>query len=315
MPLVPVTPSAEHGFVQAPASELTGVDDDPPQQLTLMPGDVVRLQLISGTDSEAQGLTVDERGVLHVPLAGDVDVAGLGLTEAEARIETALQPFDRTVRVTIILAQPNGQRATVLGAVASPGRYTVVPGMRLADLLALAGGADASAEDGITVPIADLYGARLVRAGQALPVSVALAVTGDPRHNVRVRAGDHLYVPPEMDALVSIIGQVNAARVLPYRPGLRLSRALAFAGGPTSDADHSDIVIVRGDHAAPEVYRADLQALLDGEGPDPVLAPGDVVYVGATALSRFRDVMTAIAPAVSVAATTGLGAAVISTSR
>ena len=60
---------------------------------------------------------------------------------------------------------------------------------------------------------------------------------------------------------------------------------------------------------------ARLDQLLDGEGADPILAPGDVVYVGATGLSKLRDVMAAIAPVVSVAATTGLGAAVVSTSR
>lgn len=315
LPRLPTVPSAEHGFAQAPAAELTGLDQDPPLALTLMPGDVVNLQMISGTDSAVLGLTVDERGVLHVPLAGDVDVSGLALTVAEARIEQALRPFDQTVRVTIIVASPNGQRATVLGAVATPGRYTVVPGMRLADLLASAGGTERGEEGGVAVPVADLAGARLVRNGQVVPVSLVRAITGDPRHNVRVRPGDHLYVPPELEGLVSVLGEVHAARVMPYRPGLRLTLALAFAGGTTRDADRGEIIVVRGDHAAPSVYVARLDELLDGEGADPLLAPGDVVYVGASGLSKLRDVMAAIAPAVSVAATTGLGAAVVSTAR
>jgi protein involved in polysaccharide export with SLBB domain len=232
--------------------ELTGLDEDPPLALTLMPGDVVNLQMISGTDSAALGLTVDERGVLHVPLAGDVDVSGLSLTEAEARIETALRPFDQTVRVTIIVAEPNGQRATVIGAVTTPGRHTVVPGMRVADLFALAGGGlSTEDEDGTTIPMSDVEGARLVRSGQVLPVSLVLAIMGDPRHNVRLRPGDHLYVPPAVHSLVSVLGEVHAARVMPFRPGLRLTLALAFAGGPTRDADHAEIIVVRGDHAAP----------------------------------------------------------------
>jgi protein involved in polysaccharide export with SLBB domain len=146
-----------------------------------------------------------------------------------------------------------------------------------------------------------------------VPVSLALAITGDPRHNVRVRPGDHLYVPPELDGLVSVLGEVHAARVMPYRAGLRLTLALAFAGGTTRDADRGEIIVVRGDHSAPSVYVARLDDLLEGRGADPVLAPGDVVYVGATGLSKLRDVMAAIAPAVSVAATTGLGVAVVTT--
>ncbi len=313
LPPLPTTPSAETGFVQAAPSALTGLDEDPPLALTLMPGDVVNLQMISGTESAVLGLTVDERGVLHVPLAGDVDVAGLSLTDAEGRIETAMRPFDQTVRVTIIVAAPNGQRATVIGAVTTPGRHTVVPGMRLADLFALSGGGISEDTDGVSVSMTDVEGARLVRNGQVLPVSLALAITGDPRHNVRLRPGDHLYVPPAVHSLVSVLGEVNAARVMPFRPGLRLTLALAFAGGPTRDADHAEIIVVRGDHAAPQVYVARLDELLEGTGPDPLLAPGDVVYVGASGLSKLRDVMSAIAPLVSVAATTGLGAAVIST--
>lgn len=299
--------------MQAPSAELVGIDDDPPSALSLMPGDVVNLQLMSGSESTVSGLTVDERGVLHVPLAGDVDLSGVSLTEGESRIERALRPFDQTVRVTIILAQPNGQRATVLGSVASPGRYTVVPGMRLSDLLALAGDGDASTEGGIVVPLWDLRGARLVREGAIVPVSLERAVTGDPRHNVRIRPGDHLYVPPSTDSMISVLGEVNSARVLPYQEGLRLSRALAFAGGTTRDADLGDIVIVRGDHAAPRVYVAHLDELLEGEGVDPILAPGDTVFVSDSRFSRFRDVMAAISPLVSVAATTAVGAAVITT--
>jgi protein involved in polysaccharide export with SLBB domain len=214
LPRLPTIPSDVDGFVQAPDAELTGLDEDPPRALTLMPGDVVNLQMISGTDSAALGLTVDERGVLHVPLAGDVDVSGLSLTEAEARIETALRPFDQTVRVTIIVAEPNGQRATVVGAVTTPGRHTVVPGMRLADLFALAGGGlSTDDEEGTTIPMSDLAGARLVRSGQVLPVSLMLAIMGNPRHNVRLRPGDHLYVPPAVHSLVSVLGEVHAARV------------------------------------------------------------------------------------------------------
>ena len=323
LPMLPATPAGDDGATfdavdgADVAAELTGVDvaDDPAVALAVTPGDVITLQLMSGEDSRVQGLTVDERGTLHVPLAGDVAVGGLPLSVAERAIEAAMAPFDATVRVTIIIASPNGQRATVVGAVANPGRYTVVPGMRLADLLASAGGSAMSEQDGIAIPVSDLYNARLVRAGEPLPVSIARAMMGDPRHNVRVRAGDHLYVPPALDDLISVVGEVAAARVVPYRPGLRLTRALALAGGTTRDADHSDIIVIRGQHANPSVYRARLDLLLDGEGPDPMLAPGDVVFVTSSALSRFRDVMSAVSPLVSVAASTAIGAAVIRSSR
>lgn len=290
----------------------SGVDDDPPMALTLHPGDVVRLQTISAETTAVDGLTVDERGILHIPLAGDVQVAGLNLTEAEQRIEEAIRPFDRSARVTLLIAHPNGQRASVIGAVSSPGRYPIVPGMRLADLLADAGGPASIEEAGFLVATANLHGARLVRDGEPLPVSLSIALTGDRRHNVRVRPGDHLFVPPELENLVSVLGEVHNAQVFRYRNGLRLSRALALAGGTTRDADHGDIVVMRGPGDNPQLYVAHFNDVLDGDAPDPVLAPGDVVYVHSSGLANFRDAMGAISPLVSIAASSGLGFAILS---
>lgn len=299
------------GFQPLEPEVPSGIDDDPPMALTLHPGDVVTLQTISATTSEVAGLTIDERGILHVPLAGDVEVSGLNLTDAEQRIEQAIRPFDRTARVTLLLAAANGQRASVIGAVSNPGRYDVVPGMRLADLLAAAGGPASVEEGGFLVSTANLHGARLVRNGEPLPVSLSIALTGDRRHNVRLRPGDHLFVPPELENLVSVLGEVNSAQVFRYRTGLRLSRALAIAGGTTRDADHGDIVIMRGPGDNPQVYVAHFSDVLDGDAPDPVLAPGDVVYVHSSGLANFRDAISAIAPIINIATTTAFTSAII----
>lgn len=314
LPQLPVTPSAAPGFEPVPAPPTpAGIapGDDPAAPLALRPGDMVTLYTQSGEDGRIEGLTVDERGVLHIPLAGDVDVAGTALEEAEGRIEAALRPFDSAIRVTILIAQPAGQAATVIGAVSDPGRFTVVPGMRVADLLALAGGGTTTEHAGVAISTANLDGARLVRAGRSLPISIALAAQGDPRHNVRIRAGDHIYVPPGLDGLVTVVGEVNAAQVMPFTGGLRLTTALGLAGGPTRDADHGEIIVVRGSADSPSVYRARLDQLFDGEGYDPILAAGDVVYVSPRPLARFRDVMSAIAPLVSIASSTAIGAAIV----
>lgn len=308
-PLVPATPGEEEGFEAVGDSTPPGMDPHPARPMALFAGDVVTLRLESLETREVEGLSVDERGMLHVPLAGDVEVAGLGLVEAEERIEQALQRYDRSVRATVILSDPQGHRATVIGAVGEQGRIAVVPGMRVADLLAAAGGPALSDEDGVSSFVADLFLARLVRGGEALPISVALAVTGDPRHNVPVQPGDHLYVPPQLAHAVSVLGEVRTARLFSYRPGMRLTQALALAGGLTRDANGGDIRIVRGVSTSPRIYRAAVNHVVDGHVPDPVLAPGDIVYVGSSALADFRDVMNAISPLISMGVTTGVGLA------
>jgi polysaccharide export outer membrane protein len=306
LPRAPAAPSPDDGFRAVGDVTPEGLDPEEPSPMTLVPGDVVTLRTISAETEEVEGLTVDARGMLHVPLAGDVEVGGLPLEQAERRIEQAMHRYDRTMRVTVILTEARGHTASVIGAVGEQGRVQLVPGMRVADLLAAAGGPQQAEDEGSSTLTADLHGARLVRDGETLPVSLALAVRGDPRHNVYVRPGDHLYVPPQLDRLVSVLGEVNAARVMPFQPGIRLSQALAMAGGITRDANGGDIRIVRGPSSNPTVYRAAIDHVVAGEHPDPLIAPGDIIYVGSSALADFRDVSNAIAPIISAGLTGAL---------
>lgn len=277
-----------------------GVADDAPAAMQLYPGDVVTLRVISMETEEHEGLVVDERGVLHLPLAGDVPVTGVPLSEAEERVEEAMHRFDRTARTSLVLEEGGGHLASVLGAVEEPGRYPIAPGMRVVDLLAAAGGAARGEEDGLAIQSGDLGGARLVRDGQAVPISVEIALTGDPRHNVRVRPGDTLYVPADLSRLVSVLGQVESPRITAFRPGMRLTHALAMAGGVTRDGNWGDVRIIRGSPDSPLVYSTSVADIVDGNAHDVVLAPGDIVYVASAGHADLRDVMNSIAPILAI---------------
>lgn len=299
LPRTPTLPSDDRDFAQ---EDLTpeGMDDDPPSAMQLYPGDIVTLRLMAAEIEEYEGLVVDERGMLHVPLAGDVPVSGTGITEAEQRVEQALQSYVRGSRASLVLTEPGGHLATVVGAIAEPGRIPVTPGMRLADLLAAAGGAARSETDGIAVSSGDLGGALLVRNGERLPVSVEIALSGDPRHNIRIRPGDVLYVPADLDRLISVLGQVESPRIMAFRTGMRLTQALSLAGGVTRDGNWGDVRVIRGDPAAPRVYATSVADIVDGRAHDVVLAPGDIVYVASAGHADLRDVMTSVSALLSV---------------
>jgi polysaccharide export outer membrane protein len=284
-----------------------GIADDPAVEFRLSPGDSVMLRTISATVHEYPGLFVDELGLLHVPLAGDVPVNGLSLIEAERAIEAAIQTFDRAARVNVVLATQGGHMATVLGAVREPGRVMVTPGMRVADLLASVGGPVVASSAIDPTEAADLLGAQLVRAGVPVPISLELGVRGDPMHNVRVRPGDHLYVPATRGRTVTVLGEVRTPGILGYRSGIQLTAALALAGGLSPDAHRRDIRVVRGTLDAPRVFRTSLRALVNGHGHDVELAPGDIVFVTRTGLANVRDVMLALQPLLFAAQNIGLG--------
>jgi polysaccharide export outer membrane protein len=298
-PDLPVTPEDDPNFQAPEAVILPGMDHDEAEPLKLRPGDVVTLRTISAETLELEGLIVDARGLLHVPLAGDVLVGGLTLSEAEGRVEEALHAFDAVLRANIVIQEPNGHQATVLGAVQDPGRVILYPGTRVADLVAAAGGPIVSTTAEANVAVADLDGARVIRDGEALPVSIPHALRGDPRHNVYARAGDHLYIPGSRGRTITILGEVRSPRMLIYYEGIRLTQAIALSGGLDRDAHRRDVRVVRGPLREPRVYHVSLRALVEGDATDVVLAPGDIVWVTRTGVANIRDVLGAISPLIS----------------
>jgi polysaccharide export outer membrane protein len=280
-----------------------GLVDDPPPPLVLLPGDTITARAISAESYEYQGLIVDAEGKVHVPMAGPVLVKGLNPQEAEKKIEESLQRFDRFVRVSVLVTAWGGHNATVIGAVNSEGPRPVTPDMRVAELIAAAGGlsragGDAATGGGGNLSYAgDLDAARLVRDGKPLPISVRRALDGEPRHNVRVHPGDQLFVPAGLGSRIAVLGHSGSGgTMLTYRPGLRLTEALATAGGISRDADDEDIRVIRGPLADPKVYVWSLEALTKEKHGDIELAPGDVVFVTEHWVASAGEVVERVAP-------------------
>lgn len=314
LPRAPTMPTDDSRFAGTNGGERTGMEDSQPLPLTVYPGDVIAILALSAEETEYEGLLVDERGRVHLPLAGPVEIGGLAVPEAEQRLTEAMRRFDRVVQVSLRIAVPDGHRATVLGAVGRPGRFIVVPGMRMADALADAGGPGGVVEplNGATgVPPADLEGATVTRQGRVLPISLARAVEGDPRHNIRVLPGDHLYIPPARDRAIVVIGAVNHAGVFAYRQDIRLTEAVARAGGLNERGDRTDIHIVRGNLREPLVYRTSLRSIINGNDTDVVLAAGDIVYVTEEWTAHTGEVMARIANLITDPATIALTAAIL----
>lgn len=298
----PTVPGDDPAFSAPEPIVLSGVESDPAEALTLLPGDVVQLTTVSAKTEVYEGLIVDAMGQLHVPLAGDIQVGGMSLSEAEAAVEKGLRRYDRFARANIIITKLDGHTAVVVGAVTTPGRFPAIPGMRLADLLAVCGGPATAISREIPTLVGNLELARLVRNGETLPVSVPLAREGDPKHNIRIRAGDQLYVPPITDQLIMVLGDVFAPQPMAYRTGIRLTEVLARAGGiNTARGDRKDIRIVRGPLREPRIYTASLKDLTSGDATDVELAPGDIVYVTKSWYASTADVLNSLSTIISLA--------------
>jgi polysaccharide biosynthesis/export protein len=290
----------DRAFAAPLLAKRTGVPDDRPPSLVLLPGDRVNIDMVSSTTSTLQNVLVEAAGTVHVPLVGDVEVRGLGLVAAEAKLKAALSRYDSLIQVTLTIAGLEGHKVTVVGAVARPGVVPLQPAARLADVIMLSGGTVVNLVNGQMVSGSDLRTARLVREGGQVPVDFEKAMAGDPMHNVFMRGGDQVFIPSERGLTISVMGQANGT-VVQWGPGMRLTEVLAMAGGVHVGGDKNDIRIVRGPIDATRVYATSLRDIVDGESHDVELYPGDVVFVTDHWIEDFGEITGMIAPLASIA--------------
>jgi polysaccharide export outer membrane protein len=143
-----------------------------------------------------------------------------------------------------------------------------------------------------------------MRKNQVVPINIRLALSGDPKHNVLVHPGDQLFVPAGLGSRIAVLGITgNGGAMVTFRPGIRMTEALALAGGVTVASDFKDIRLVRGPLKNPKIYQYDLDALVEGNAGDVQLAPGDVVFVSQHWSATWSQVLDKITPLLSIAIT------------
>jgi polysaccharide export outer membrane protein len=113
-------------------------------------------------------------------------------------------------------------------------------------------------------------------------------------------------VPPGLGNRVAVLGgDTRVGAMLNYRPGMRLTEALAAGGGFNISSDSEDIRIIRGSLKKPIVYLYDFDELIAGKTGDVELAPGDVVFVTRHWSAAFGELIDRAAPLLGL----GLGVA------
>lgn len=299
LPLAPRHPLDDKAFAAPILAKRTGVPDDRPPALVLLPGDRVNIELQSATTQQLPNVLIEPAGTVHLPLAGDVEVRGLGLVAAEAKLKEALRRYDSLIHVTLTINNLDGHKVAVAGAVRTPGVIPLQPAARLADAVLAAGGTIVNVVNGQMVSGSDLRTARLTREGTEVPIDFEKAMAGDPLHNVYMRAGDQVYIPSERGLTISVMGQTNGT-VVQWAPGVRLTQVLAMSGGIHVGGDKSDIRIIRGPIDATRVYQTSVRDMIDGASHDVELYPGDVVFVTDHWIEDFGEVMNALGPLVSL---------------
>ncbi|GAA5182506.1 hypothetical protein GCM10025771_31950 [Niveibacterium umoris] len=232
----------------------------------LGPGDVIRISVFQSPDLLLE-TRVSENGSITYPLIGVVQIGGLSLPVAEAKIAKRLKDGGFVVQpqVSILLLQIRGNQVAVLGQVNRPGRYPLeTANTRLSDMLSQAGGIAATGSDVVIVSG--------VRDGKQIRREVDIAsmfLRGDAQDDLTLRGGDILYV--HRASVFYIYGEVQRPGVFRVERDMTVMQALASGGGLTPKGTQRGLRIHRrGDDGKTQIIEPAL---------DELIRANDVVYV------------------------------------
>jgi len=267
-------------------------------------GDLLEVSVFEVEELSRIRVRVPYRGVISLPLLGQIQAAGRTTAELEDEIRSRLEKkFMHDPQISIFLLEHNSQRISVIGAVRKGGVFNLNRPLRLADALALAEGVTDEADQHVYVirraPIGAVTspaGGRAAAPSPAAPdrdttaevmVPIDLSELADGREdlNVVLRSGDVVNVPRAGSIYVG--GSVDKPGSFLLRGKTTVQQAIVAAGGVKDVADWSDIRLYRKTASGEvEVTSYDLDKFEQGK-PAPELQRNDVVVVGKSAGKAF----------------------------
>ena len=238
------------------------------QSMILGPGDVVTINVSNSSDF-AMKVRVEASGDVILPYLGRQHFGGRSVEQIQQSLVQQLkeQQYFSDPQVSIFVEQFTSQTISVFGEVNKGGVFPGIGDHTLGELLSDAQGLTPFASPHILIH----------RRDQVDAIQVDLGAPEASR--TPVYAGDVIRVPKS--GLVYVVGAVKTPNAfpLPTGPDITVIQALAFAGGPLRTAKRGQIHVVRTVNDAKVDIPVNYAQVLSGKAPDPLVHPGDIVYV------------------------------------
>ena len=198
-----------------------------PQNYRLGPGDAVIID-VYGASQKSINSTVSPDGDIVIEGFGPIQVSGLTVSEANARIRSQLGARYTSSRIKISLGQTRTITVNVMGEVKAPGTYTLSAFSTVFQALYMAGG---------TNDIGTLRNIKIYRSNRLVSVCdiYDYILNGKMTGNVRLADGDVIVVGP-YDCLVNISGKVKRPMYYEMKKNESVGTLLKYSGGFTGDA-------------------------------------------------------------------------------
>lgn len=281
----------------------------------LGPGDEVSLEVIGEEDIPRLPLPLGPNGVIHVPLAGPVQAAGLDVGELQALLTESFRTYIHDPQVIVRVVKFGSQPVSVIGAVKRPGLHQLRGRKSLIEVLSLAGGLREDAGHVVKITRGREQGPIPLTSARDDPTgrfSVATANIEDvlkarhPADNVIIEPNDVISVPRA--EMVYVIGAVTRSGgfVLREQESISVLQALALAGGVKGTAAVRRARILRPVSGGGERIElaVDLKRVMESASDDVALQPEDILFVpnssGKTAARRAADAVIRVATGVVI---------------
>jgi protein involved in polysaccharide export with SLBB domain len=238
-----------------------------PADYVIGPDDELRVRVWGQVNFQAN-LRVDRSGEVYLPQVGPVHVAGIPFSALDVHLREAIGRVYKNFDLTVDVGQIRAIQVYVAGDARRPGVYTVSSLSTLVDAVFASGGPSIQ---GSMRHIELRRGSQVVTDFDLYD----LLVHGDKSKDVKLLAGDVIFIPP-VGAEVAITGSVRNAAVYEMREGESLDKLIADAGGVSAVAAEARISIERiTDHHD----RFAMEVKYDANGLKTTLADGDLVHV------------------------------------
>lgn len=207
-----------------------------PDNYVLGPGDAVFVDVYGASVVQIES-TVSPDGYINIEDFGPVQVSGLTVAQANARLRQTLGARYSSSKVKLTVGQTKTIMVNVMGEVMTPGTYTLSAFATVFHALYMAGGIN---EVGTLRDIKVYRKNRLV--GQVDIYDYIL--NGKLGGNIRLADNDVIVVGP-YDCLVDVTGKVKRPMFYEMKKDESLSTLLKYSGGFAGDAYTKSVRVVR----------------------------------------------------------------------
>lgn len=206
-----------------------------PRNYRLGPGDAVIID-IYGASQKTLETTVSPDGEVTIEGFGPVQVSGLTVAQANARLRSTLGSRYQSSKIKLTVGQTKTIMVNVMGEVRMPGTYTLSAFATVFNALYMAGGPN---------DLGTLRNIKVFRNNRLIAmVDVYDYILNGKASNIHLTDNDVIVVGP-YDCLVSINGKVKRPMYYEMKKSESVGTLLKYAGGFTGDAYTKAVRVIR----------------------------------------------------------------------